>query len=333
MMSIELFKHIYFRLPTIVRLLITVFIIMLFFGIVIHIVEPNQFPSIFDGVWWAFVTGATVGYGDYVPLTVLGKTFGILLILSGGGLLTFYITTLSAATIKHEHNLSKGKIAFKGNNHIVLIGWNERTKQLVEMAIKHNPHIEIVLIDHTMQHLSYKQIPVHFIHGDASEDTILQFANVATAKCAVISADILKNERQADNNTILTTVAMRGNNKQIPIIAEILSKTQIENALRAGANTIIRSNDFMSLLFYHELFHESSARPFETVLQLLSHQQFSHTALPEHLIHQSVTDVSQDYFKKRHIFLGIIRHEEWKLNPPPDFILEQNDIIVSLSHW
>src|SRR5690625_7001625 len=82
-MSIELFKHIYFRLPIVLRLLITIFIIMIFFGAVIHLIEPEQFPSIFDGIWWAFVTGATVGYGDYVPLTVLGKTTGILLILSG----------------------------------------------------------------------------------------------------------------------------------------------------------------------------------------------------------------------------------------------------------
>src|SRR5690625_7424402 len=97
-MSIELFKHIYFRLPIVLRLLITIFIIMIFFGAVIHLIEPEQFPSIFDGIWWAFVTGATVGYGDYVPLAVLGKRTGILLIVSGGGLLTLYTTTLSSPT-------------------------------------------------------------------------------------------------------------------------------------------------------------------------------------------------------------------------------------------
>src|SRR5699024_8913886 len=110
---------------------------MIFFGAVIYLIELQQFPSIFHGICWVFVTGSTLGYGHFVLLTILGKTTGILLILSGGGLLTFYITTLSAATIKHERNLSKGEIAFKGKNHIIFIGWNERTKQLVEMAIKH----------------------------------------------------------------------------------------------------------------------------------------------------------------------------------------------------
>src|SRR5690625_517400 len=332
-MSIELFKHIYFRLPIVLRLLITIFIIMIFFGAVIHLIEPEQFPSIFDGIWWAFVTGATVGYGDYVPLTVLGKTTGILLILSGGGLLTFYITTLSAATIKHERNLSKGEIAFKGKNHIIFIGWNERTKQLVEMAIKHNPSIDIVLIDRSLHHLSYQEFPVHFIHGDPCEDITLKHANIATAKCVVISADVSKKERQADNDTILTTVTVRGNHKQLPIIAEVLAHSQVENALRAGANTIIRSNDFMSLLFYHELFHEKSAQPFETILQLLAHQQFSQTDLPEQWIDRPVHEIADGFFKKQHIFLGIIRDDIWKINPSPDFILKEDDIVLTLSPW
>lgn len=332
-MRIELFKHIYFRLPIILRLLITIFIIMIFFGVVIHLIEPEQFPSIFDGIWWAFVTGATVGYGDYVPLTVLGKTTGILLILSGGGLLTFYITTLSAATIKHERNLSKGEIPFKGKNHIIFIGWNERTKQLIEMTTKHNPAIEIVLIDRSLDHLSYQEFSVHFIHGDPSEDITLQHANIATAKYVVISADISKKERQADNDTILTTVTVRGNHKHLPIIAEILSHSQVENALRAGANTTIRSNDFMSLLLYHELFHEDSAQPFETILQLLTHQKFCQTILLEYWIDRPVSDIANNLLKKRHIFLGIIRDEEWKLNPSPDFILKAHDIVLTLSPW
>ncbi len=88
-MNLEVFKHIYFRMPTAVRLLLSIFVLMFLFGLVIHLVEPNQFPSIFDGVWWAFITGATVGYGDYVPLTIPGRIIGILLLLSGGGMLTF----------------------------------------------------------------------------------------------------------------------------------------------------------------------------------------------------------------------------------------------------
>ncbi|MEN1970281.1 potassium channel family protein [Lentibacillus sp. N15] len=330
-MNIELLKHIYFRLPVIVRLLLTIFIVMIAFGVVIHFVEPKQFPSVFLGVWWAFVTGATVGYGDIVPVTTTGRVIGILLILSGGGLLTFYITHISAATIQHEQDLSRGKVAFKANHHVILIGWNERTRQLVHLTKEHHPMVEIVLIDHTLSNLPYKQFPVHFIHGDASEDATLNRANIKTAKCVVIAADHTRKERQADHNTILTTVAVRGNNKDVPIIAEILSKSQIENAVRAGASTIIRSNDFMSVLLYHELFNRVDAEPYETILHLLSSQHFEQMDLPGELIGGTYQQAISYFLSEARLALGVIRDQDWQINPPADFKLHENDVLLTMS--
>jgi hypothetical protein len=45
--------------------------------------EAAGIKNIFDGVWWAIVTVSTVGYGDLVPVTLLGKSIGMILILFG----------------------------------------------------------------------------------------------------------------------------------------------------------------------------------------------------------------------------------------------------------
>lgn len=37
----------------------------------------------FDGIWWVVTTITTVGYGDYVPISVAGKLMGIVLQLAG----------------------------------------------------------------------------------------------------------------------------------------------------------------------------------------------------------------------------------------------------------
>ncbi|WP_240508042.1 potassium channel family protein [Virgibacillus indicus] len=329
----KLIKHFYLQIPIIIRLLLTIFILMSTFGIIIHFIEPQQFPSIFDGIWWAFVTGATVGYGDYVPLTTQGRVITIFLILSGGGLIAYYITAFASATFKHEHNLASGKVAFRGSGHVIFIGWNERTRQLIDITVDNDPHVQIILIDKTLDHLAFQHYPVHFIHGDPTEDQTLKQANIDKADRVVITADISKKERRADNETILSTVAIRGNNKDIPIIAEILSRLQIENALRAGANTIIKSNDFMSALLYHELSRVKTAKPFEDVLQLLRSQQFYHTEITEELENQTFLQASAYYLKKNQLLLGIIRQEKWKINPAPDFILEKGDILIAIAPW
>lgn len=52
-----------------------------------HPKQPDQFTSIPDTIWWAVVTLTTVGYGDMVPITVLGKVFTIMILLAGVALL------------------------------------------------------------------------------------------------------------------------------------------------------------------------------------------------------------------------------------------------------
>lgn len=37
----------------------------------------------FDGIWWASTTLTTVGYGDYVPISVVGKIIGMCLQVTG----------------------------------------------------------------------------------------------------------------------------------------------------------------------------------------------------------------------------------------------------------
>jgi voltage-gated potassium channel len=49
-------------------------------------VQPESFGSIPDAMWWSIMTLTTVGYGDVVPVTPLGKFFGGLVGLIGVGM-------------------------------------------------------------------------------------------------------------------------------------------------------------------------------------------------------------------------------------------------------
>ena len=64
-------------------------------GLLIAGIDPS-IDTIWDGIWWAWVTVATVGYGDTVPQSAAGKIFGAVVILFGVGFFSLLTASFSA---------------------------------------------------------------------------------------------------------------------------------------------------------------------------------------------------------------------------------------------
>ncbi|MGN1400205.1 MAG: potassium channel family protein [Bacillus sp. (in: firmicutes)] len=232
------------KLPRLVKLIIIIFVTIHIFGFLIAIIEPEHFPSFLEGVWWALVTTSTVGYGDYVPHTTLGKLLGMALILLGAGFVTTYLATIAVKTITTGEKILNGVKLFTGKNHYIIIGWNERSRNIINSIHVTQPRQPIVLIDGTLDKHPAPELNLHFIKGDAVEDRVLQKASIQTANKVLITADSSQNEHQADMYSILSLLACKGLNPSLYCCVEILTASQVNNAKRAGADHIIETNLF-----------------------------------------------------------------------------------------
>ena len=61
------------------------------FGLLIHVTDKTAYDSWGDGMWWATQTVTTVGYGDIVPDTTVGRLVASALMI--GGLSFFAVIT------------------------------------------------------------------------------------------------------------------------------------------------------------------------------------------------------------------------------------------------
>jgi voltage-gated potassium channel len=61
------------------------------FGVIMRLVDPDSFDTIWDGMWWATQTVTTVGYGDIVPDQAGGQVIAAVLMV--GGLSFFAVIT------------------------------------------------------------------------------------------------------------------------------------------------------------------------------------------------------------------------------------------------
>lgn len=69
--------------------------------------EDAQITNLIDAFWWVSATVTTVGYGDVVPVTEIGRLMGIALMFIGISIIGTFISVLGAMLIgsrlkKHE---------------------------------------------------------------------------------------------------------------------------------------------------------------------------------------------------------------------------------------
>jgi voltage-gated potassium channel len=60
-------------------------------------VQPDKFGTIPQAMWWAIVTLGTVGYGDVVPVTPLGKFISVFTIVAGLAMIALPVAIISTA--------------------------------------------------------------------------------------------------------------------------------------------------------------------------------------------------------------------------------------------
>lgn len=316
----------FLHLPLLVRILLIALFVFVTFGILIHLLEPATFPTVFDGIWWSIITASTVGYGDYVPHSFWGRIAAVILILLGAGFVSSYFVTLATVAVTRQDALSEGKLAFKGNGHTIIIGWNERSRELITKLEKSDAAKDIVLIDETLKSNPVPSRYVHFIQGKPHMDETILKSNIDDAEKVLITADRGNDELQADMNSILTLLTIKGLCPAVKCIVEILTAEQVSNAQRAGADEVIQSNKLTSVFMVNSL-HSNGDGLLSDFVHLLQENRLSLKAVEEQM---AGIPYEKAVFEKEELVIGLKRGEELLLNPSPSLPLEKEDCFLVL---
>ncbi|EKF56063.1 Ion transport protein [Galbibacter marinus] len=86
----------------------TMVILSVIIGTVMYLVEGKDagFTSIPKGIYWTIITMTTVGYGDIVPLTSLGQTIAVIVMVMGYGIIAVP-TGIVSAEFSKQNKLNK----------------------------------------------------------------------------------------------------------------------------------------------------------------------------------------------------------------------------------
>jgi voltage-gated potassium channel len=214
--------------------------------IVIRLLEPETFPTTFDAFWWVMTTVTTVGYGDFYPVSVLGRVYAIILYLFGIGLIGIVIGKLVEGFASFRTKQEEGKMNFYGKNHVVFIGWSRKAQYALEEVLEADEKIDIVLIS-TLERTPFQHERVHFVHGDGSDMAVLQQANIKESRSIVIFADDSIHDNQlSDGKSLLIATSIERFAGNLHITVEIQVERNIDLFKHVSVDEFILSDEMIS---------------------------------------------------------------------------------------
>ena len=92
--------------PKIFAFVLFVLLVSVVLGSLMYVIEgqKNGFNTLPDSIYWAIVTLTTVGYGDVVPVTIVGKIVATFIMILGYGIIAVPTGIVSAEIANEKYN-------------------------------------------------------------------------------------------------------------------------------------------------------------------------------------------------------------------------------------
>ena len=68
-------------------------------GVLIRLIDHQEYPNVWVGMWWALQTVTTVGYGDVTPKHVSGRFVGVIVMLQGIAFLAIITAAITSSFV------------------------------------------------------------------------------------------------------------------------------------------------------------------------------------------------------------------------------------------
>lgn len=178
---------------------------VLFFGgwYLMHAFEGESdivSPEVF---WWFFVvTGTTVGYGDFSPLTSGGRFIAMVIMIGGIGLFAAFVGKVADSVLQISQRRNKGMLNHHFKNHLVIFGYRRgETEELVSELLADASYKGKVVLCSSSQESNPLPNDVEFVHGELTSSDVLSRACTYDAQKIIVHGS-------DDNQTLAIGIAV-----------------------------------------------------------------------------------------------------------------------------
>lgn len=226
------------RFAALSRFLLTLVGLVLAYSLIFQLMmsyEARQY-SFMTGVYWTLTTMSTLGYGDVVFSTDLGKAYSMLVLLSG---IIFMLVLLPFTFIQFIYEpWMEARAAARVpraaaediSGHAILTFYGPVASLLIKKLTQFKYPYVIVLPDHE-EVARLREAGVNAICGELDDPETFRQARVETA------AMVATTRTDIENTTVVFTV--RGINPEVPVFATAREPASVDIIKLAGCTRVI----------------------------------------------------------------------------------------------
>ncbi len=299
-------------------------------AVLIYIAEANNKDSaidtMFEAFYWSFVTLSTVGYGDFVPVTDLGRTVAMVIIISGIAVISFMTSIVVSAFTEQLDGIKEQKMIsdISKMKHFYLICGYSELSAIVTKKLQKDGIDFVVLEKDPEKIIQANKAKMAAISADPAKQETYKDYGIDLNK-QVISVLCLED---TDVKNIYTALTIRSIHPDIKILSYLHENKNRKKLSIAGVNNIVYPQELVGVLA-----REFTGRPvaFEAIQALRS--QSTNIVIEELLIDKRIMSRRNrvkdlNIHTTKLILLGIYRNTAFHFNPNQEMEISEGDILV-----
>ena len=307
------------------NLLLSILALLLLGGIGFHILEGWGW---LDSFYTTVVTLFTVGYGDFVPQTVLGKLFAMVLIAGGLGFMSYTAVQLTAFVVEgHLNRMLRqrrvDKMIRKVSGHYIVCGAGKTGRHIVGELVKNK--VPFVVIDRDPQRLEAPDIAHHpHLCGDATDDAVLSRAGIKKAKALAAALE-------TDEANLFLLLTAKNLHPGLRVVTKVVNDAARPKLSRAGADAVVAPNAIGGLRLASEMLRPNVVSFLDIMLRHSGGYRFEEATVGPAATGKTLH--SLDLWDKFGIHPVAIRDggKEFHYNPAPGHRLKAGDTLVLIA--